>query len=92
MNVQADVSLYPLRRLKLSTPIERFVQRLRNAGLDVRPGAMSTLVAGEAGDVFDILGQAFQELGQEGEVVLVLKISNACPSADTKEKHNGNNK
>ena len=40
---------------------------------------MSTFVSGELDSVFDALKAAMAEIGQDHEVVLALKISNACP-------------
>ncbi|HUT61370.1 MAG TPA: YkoF family thiamine/hydroxymethylpyrimidine-binding protein [Phycisphaerae bacterium] len=79
MNVQAEVSLYPLRDLGLSEPINRFCQALQKCGLGIETGRMSTSLAGELGQVFDGLKSAMAEIGQDHEVVLVVKVSNACP-------------
>lgn len=78
--VSAQVSLYPLRQTSLSEPIEGFLSVLRSRGLEVQPGAMSTLVLGSAQDLFDGLKQAFQEAADRGEVVMAATFSNACPT------------
>ena len=79
MNVQAEVSLYPLRSTELSGPISRFCQALQKCGLCIATGNMSTSVSGELGPVFDALKSAMAEIGQDHEVVLIVKVSNACP-------------
>lgn len=40
---------------------------------------MSTLVSGEDNAVFAALKEAFQEVAQQGDVVMVVTLSNACP-------------
>ncbi|MGD9496784.1 MAG: YkoF family thiamine/hydroxymethylpyrimidine-binding protein [Armatimonadota bacterium] len=77
--VSAQVSLYPLRTPHLSPSIEAFAQVLRDAGLHVEPGPMSTLVVGDADTVFPALHRAFRAACAAHEVVMQVTISNACP-------------
>jgi uncharacterized protein YqgV (UPF0045/DUF77 family) len=77
--ISAQISLYPLRRDSLAQPIEEMLRALRSRGLDVRPGAMSTLVAGEVHVLFEGLEEAFQKVAEDGDVVMVATFSNACP-------------
>jgi len=79
MEVAAQVSLYPLRQAGLSPAIERALAIFREHGLKVTPGAMSTLVSGGHDTVFDALKQAFQVTAEQGEIVMVVTLSNACP-------------
>jgi len=65
--------------LELSEPIKRFCQTLRKCGLGIETGGMSTSLSGELGHVFDGLKSAMTEIGKDHEVVLIVKISNACP-------------
>jgi uncharacterized protein YqgV (UPF0045/DUF77 family) len=85
MDLQADVSLYPLRTPHLSGTIDRFVAKLEQAGLRVRPGAMGSTVTGGTAALFDALRDAFASVADEAEVVLVLKVSNACPACSSTE-------
>jgi len=78
MNVQAEISLYPLRRPDLGKPIDRFVELLQQAGLDVKVGPMSTQVTGDSRVLFAGLAEAFEDAASCGDVVLLLKVSNAC--------------
>jgi len=80
MNVQAEVSLYPLRSPNLSEPIGKFCEALMKSGLRVVTGSMSTSLSGEVDQVFDGLKSALAEVGEDHEVVLVVKVSNACPA------------
>jgi uncharacterized protein YqgV (UPF0045/DUF77 family) len=86
MKVQAEISLYPLRQNELAKPIRQFVQILENNNLQVKTGPMSSLVTGEAPAVFENLQKAFERLSEEYEVVMTVKISNACPETQKEEK------
>lgn len=79
MRVQAEVSLYPLRTSRLSEPLETFCRALLREGIDIESGTMSTRIAGECEDVFAGIQEGFKLTAGEHEVVMVLKVSNACP-------------
>jgi len=79
MTVQAEVSLYPLRTEDLTAPIAGFVRCLEARGLQVDPGSMSTRVSGPCEALFAGLAEAFAAAADRHQVVLALKISNACP-------------
>ena len=76
--ISAQVSLYPLRQMSLSEPIDHLLRVLDSRGLEVRPGPMSTLVLGSTEALFDGLEQAFQQAADRGQVVMVATFSNAC--------------
>ena len=80
MRMAAQVSVYPLRQSKLSPAIEKALAVFRDRGLEVTPGPMSTVVVGEVEGVLDALRDAFL-VAAEGEVVMVVTLSNACPVA-----------
>ena len=94
MRVQGEVSLHPLRTATLMESIGAFVGRLRRRGLSVEVGPMSSRVRGECRDVFPALGEAFEAAAQECEVVVIVKVSNACRETDAmmpdaREAHSG---
>ena len=62
MKVQAEVSVYPLREQHLSESVAQFRHTMDSYGLAVKTGAMSTKVAGDSGDLFRGLGDAFEQL------------------------------
>ena len=80
MKVQAEISLYPLRIANLSQTIERFLGHMEAADVTVQPGNMSTLVEGNADAVFSAVRAAFETVAEDHQVVLAMKVSNACPS------------
>ena len=82
MRVQAEVSLYPLRTAALTDSIDSFVGHLRRRGLSVEVGPMSSRVGGECSDMFRALGEAFEAAGQQCDVVVSVKVTNACPRTD----------
>ena len=79
MKIQAEISLYPLRCSDLTRPIRQFIELLENNKLKVELGPMSSLIAGDSQVVFESLREAFEQLAKEYEVVMTVKISNACP-------------
>ncbi len=79
IGVSAQVSLYPLRQESLSPAIEEALRAFRENDLEVQPGAMSTMIIGEDSDVFAALQEAFRRVAEQGHVVMVVTISNACP-------------
>ena len=79
MNIQAEISLYPLRTDHIGNIISRFAEELRANGLKPEIGTMSTMVKGECHMVFTAVERAFDACGSEGDIVLIFKASNACP-------------
>jgi uncharacterized protein YqgV (UPF0045/DUF77 family) len=79
MALTAQVSLYPLRQPHLAPAIDRALDVFRAHGLDVDAGIMSSLITGEDETVFSALKEAFQAVSQQGNVVMVVTLSNACP-------------
>lgn len=82
MKVQAEVSLYPLCQNDLTEPIQQFVKSLNNDNLNVKTGSMSSVISGEESLVFQSLQKAFAQAAQKYDVVLTVKISNACPEIE----------
>ena len=91
MKVQAEVSLYPLRRNELTKPIQQFIELLENNKLKVKSGPMSTLVIGDSQMVFENLQRAFEQLARDYDVVMTIKISNAWPEVNevNRDKQDG---
>jgi uncharacterized protein YqgV (UPF0045/DUF77 family) len=79
IGITAQVSLYPLRQASLSPAIDEALQIFRGHGLGVEPGAMSTLIAGDDAAIFAALQEAFRCAAEQGQVVMVVTLSNACP-------------
>jgi tRNA-Thr(GGU) m(6)t(6)A37 methyltransferase TsaA len=82
----AQVSLYPLRQESLSPAIDEALWIFREHGLDVEPGAMSTLIAGEDVALFAALQRAFRRVAERSQVVMVVTFSNACPVPSKEEE------
>ena len=82
MKVQAEISLYPLRENELTKPIQQFIQAFEDDNLSIKTGPMSTLVTGDSKVVFESLQKAFEQIAEKYEVVLAVKISNACPEVN----------
>ena len=79
MKIQAEISLYPLRINNLSKPLEEFWKALKHNELGIVLGPMSTRITGDSDTVFAVLRGAFTSVINEYEVVMSVKMSNACP-------------
>jgi uncharacterized protein YqgV (UPF0045/DUF77 family) len=80
MRIQAEISIYPLRTQSLSKPIEEFCRILSEQGLEIKTTTMSTFVRGESKELFKACEEAFEQLSHTWQIVMNMKISNACPS------------
>jgi uncharacterized protein YqgV (UPF0045/DUF77 family) len=79
MFLAAQISIYPLRQPTLSPVINRALNVFQSYGLEVTTGAMSSLVSGDDEVLFDAIKQAFKKTAEQGEVVMSITLSNACP-------------
>ena len=79
MKAQAEVSLYPLRRNDLTGPIQQFAESVKSSNVNVKTGTMSTFISGDSRTVFQGVQRAFEQAARKYQVVLTMKISNACP-------------
>ena len=82
MRVSAQVSLYPLRQQELSPAIDAVSEAFESEGIESKIGPMSTMATGEARRLFAGLQEAFERAASEGPVVMVVTVSNACPTGD----------
>jgi uncharacterized protein YqgV (UPF0045/DUF77 family) len=79
ITISAQVSVYPLRQEHLSPAIENVKQALTAHGLQIEVGLMSTHTSGSADAVFAALKDAFVRAAGQGQVVMTITVSNACP-------------
>jgi len=77
--ISAQVSLYPLRQASIGPVIRDAVRQFRQQGLSVRVGEMSTLIWGEEDVLFNAVQGAFHRAAKQGDVVMSVTFSNACP-------------
>jgi len=77
--LSAQLSVYPLRQPSLSPTINQTLEALQNHNLRVIPGSMSTLILGKDAELWEGLEDAYSKAAGQGEVVMILAISNACP-------------
>jgi uncharacterized protein YqgV (UPF0045/DUF77 family) len=78
--ISAQISVYPLRQDRLTPAIDAVRRALEARGLHPEIGPMSTLVIGEAKEVFDALQDALVQATTTGQVVMAVTLSNACPT------------
>jgi len=79
IGITAQVSLYPLRQVTLSPIIGEALHTFQEHGLHVELGPMSSLIAGDDVVLFAALQEAFRRAAEQGHVVMVAILSNACP-------------
>jgi uncharacterized protein YqgV (UPF0045/DUF77 family) len=79
IGIAAQVSLYPLRQETLSPAIDEALHVFQAHGLNVEPGAMSSLITGDDAAFFAALQEAFVRAAEKSQVVMVATFSNACP-------------
>jgi YKOF-related Family. len=79
MNIQAEVSFYPLAQPDVNDCINKFCSVISNKGLSIVTNAISSVVSGDTANVMHTLSEAIDAVGQDSKFVLVCKISNACP-------------
>jgi len=79
MSLAAQVSIYPLRQAHFSPAIGKALDIFREHHLTVEMGAMSSVISGEDEALFSALKDVFQKLAEQGELVMLVTLSNACP-------------
>lgn len=79
MEVEAEVSLYPLGEPHLVHPTQVIAEVLKDHDCEFEVGAMSVLVRGEAMSVFEGIRVAYERACKKGGAVLIVKAANVCP-------------
>ena len=82
-SMAAQVSIYPLHQTSISDAISEALEAFRATGVEVRPGAMSTVISGDENAVFTALREGYRAARVQGDVVMVATLSNACPTPAT---------
>ena len=85
IGIAAQVSLYPLRQESLSQGINEALETFRAHGLLVESGSMSSLIVGDDAAIFAALQEAFRRAAEQGQVVMAVTFSNACPVPGRKD-------
>ncbi len=80
MIVQTEVSFYPLKTEAVGFEVNNFLARLQESDVSIQTGPMSSRLTGELTDVFTALADAFSAVSAHSPSVLILKVSNACPT------------
>jgi len=83
--ISAQVSLYPLRQPDLGPVIREAWRIFDRYGLHSKHGEMSTLIWGGAEAVFAALQEAFAQAAAQGDAVMVVTFSNACPQPSSEK-------
>jgi uncharacterized protein YqgV (UPF0045/DUF77 family) len=82
----AQVSIYPLRQSSLSPIIQEAFEILEKHHLRVIPGTMSSVVIGRSPDLWAGLQEVYSHAAAQGDVVMIVTLSNACPEPTLSEE------
>lgn len=77
MYVSVEISYYPLTP-DFTTPIQSFIDKIKDEKVQIETGPMSTVISGEYALVMSHLTDAMGKLMEEYPSVFTLKISNSC--------------
>ena len=78
MNVELEVSLYPLTEEFLEHPVQDFVGVLKQCGCAVEHTPLSSIVKGESAKVFEALRLGYEQAARKSGCVLIVKACNVC--------------
>lgn len=79
MFLSAQISIYPLRQEHLSPAINKAVDIFKEHKLEVDSGPMSSVVSGDDEALFAAIQDIFRKNSEQGDIVMVVTFSNACP-------------
>lgn len=78
-HLTAQISVYPLRQTNIATAVRAVLATFATHPVEVTPGGMSSIVAGDEQAVFAALADGYHAATRSGDAVMVLTLSNACP-------------
>jgi hypothetical protein len=78
--ITAQVSLHPLPRQAIAPDIGEALRVFEECAVEVEPDTASRLLVGDDSTIFAALQYAFCHAAEQGEVVMVVTLSNTCPS------------
>ena len=73
-----ELSLYPLRTDDIEIAVKCFIAVLKDRGLNITTGPMSSMVCGESAMLFSAISEAYEKACADNGVVLIIKVSNVC--------------
>lgn len=79
MNIEAEISFYPVVQERLVHPVHDFVEVLKKHGCAVEVGPMSSIVKGDSSSVFEALRIGYEEAAHKSACLLMVKVCNVCP-------------
>jgi hypothetical protein len=80
IEITAQVSLYPLPQEAVAPELGEALEVLQGCALEVKPDAVSRVLVGDDDAIFPALQQALCHAAEQGKVVMVVTLSNACPA------------
>lgn len=75
--ITAEVALYPLKTNNATDVINESINTLDGSGVEYSVNSMNTHITGTKEDVFSSLEKMFEEAKENGEVSMVVTVSNS---------------
>ena len=82
MLITANVNLCTLRQPAPPAVVGEALQFLRDCAVETEPDDMSTTLVGDDTSIFSALQEAFCQIAERGQAVMVVTLSSACPASD----------
>jgi uncharacterized protein YqgV (UPF0045/DUF77 family) len=79
MNVEVEVSFYPLTGGEAERPVHDFLEVLERHGCTVEVGPMSSIVTGNSSQVFEALRVGYEKAAEKSGCMMLTKACNVCP-------------
>lgn len=76
--ISVQVAVYPIGQAGYAA-VDAALEVLRESGLELQVGPMSSILSGPTQQVFDVLARAFDAAARHGGTVLQVTATNACP-------------
>jgi uncharacterized protein YqgV (UPF0045/DUF77 family) len=87
IEVTFQVSLYPISQQDIYTPINEFIELMKKK-LHAEVHETSTIGWGDLDSVLEAIKIAYTKACEHGEAVMVLTLSNNCPTPEELHKLN----
>ena len=79
MNINAEFAFYPFGMANFKEIVKQVIADLAATGLHITYNPVSTILFGESSKILTIVGQLIELYFSQYQVVLEVKLSNACP-------------
>jgi uncharacterized protein YqgV (UPF0045/DUF77 family) len=79
MDMELEVSLYPLKEESIEHTVKDFTDILKQQGCVVEHTPLSSVVRGDSVKLFEALRIGYEQAARKSGCVLIIKACNVCP-------------